>query len=154
MQIVNTPITKCQFTYIIVIKSPFPTKCQLPDDVPIADGRTLHRPPAWAAAASLRCRDALVAGVIKPSRGKMRIQCGKFPQLQYIAQICRNQSSMRRKRQASISTAKMPSANERLVACATWPIIGGPMKYPRNPIDPTNVNADAAGIDFVLFAFE
>ena len=25
-----------------------PARCQLPDDVPIADGRTIHRPPAWA----------------------------------------------------------------------------------------------------------
>ena len=41
----------------------------------------------------------------------------------------------------------MPRENDRLVAWAMWPIIGGPMKYPRKPMEPTKVSAEAAGMD-------
>ena len=63
-------------------------------------------------------------------------------------------SPILRKRHARMSTAKMPRAMDRFVWCAMCPIMGGPMKYPRNPIEPTKVSAEPAGMDFVLFALE
>ena len=35
-------------TYCRDIPPDLPARCQLPDEVPLADGRTIHRPKAWA----------------------------------------------------------------------------------------------------------
>jgi uncharacterized LabA/DUF88 family protein len=35
-------------TYCRDIPPDFPARYQLPNDIPLADGRTIHRPPAWA----------------------------------------------------------------------------------------------------------
>ena len=35
-------------TYCRDIPTDFPARYQLPNDIPLADGRTIHRPPAWA----------------------------------------------------------------------------------------------------------
>ena len=35
-------------TYCRDIPPDLPSQCQLPDEAPLADGRTIHRPPAWA----------------------------------------------------------------------------------------------------------
>ena len=48
----------------------------------------------------------------------------------------------------------MPRARERFAVRATHPTVGDTMNPPRKPMAPTNVNADTADIDFVLFALE